>query len=79
MIHVISEINSRLHKSDWSTQKTDSRKEVAYAPDDQEVSIVKVTLHAWYTDTCEEEGATHGVRSLFSRLLHFSLWKNEFH
>lgn len=46
MIHVISEINSRLHKSDWSTQKTDSRKEVAYAPDDQEVSIVKVTLHA---------------------------------
>jgi hypothetical protein len=46
MTYVVSEINSRLHKSDRSTQKTDSREEVAYAPDDQEVSIVEVTLHA---------------------------------
>jgi hypothetical protein len=42
----ISEIVCRLHKSDRSTQKTDSRKKAAHASDDQEVSIVKVTLHA---------------------------------
>jgi hypothetical protein len=43
---LISKIACRLHKSDRLTQESDSRKKAAYAPDDQKVSIVKVTLHA---------------------------------
>jgi len=63
---LISKIACRLHKSDRLTQESDSRKKAAYAPDDQKVSIVKVTLHAWHADPCEEEGTTHGVSSLLN-------------
>ena len=65
MILLISQIVCRLHKSDRSTQKTDSRKKVAHASDEQEVPTVKVTFHAWHADTCEKKGATDGVSSLY--------------
>jgi hypothetical protein len=58
---LISKNVCRLYKSDRSTQKTYSREEAAYATDDQEVSFIKVTIHAWHADTCEEKGATHSV------------------
>jgi hypothetical protein len=75
---LISQIVCRLHKSDRSTQKTDSRKKVAHASDEQEVSTVKVTFHAWHADTCEKKGATDGVSSLYCFSVHICnavFWK----
>lgn len=75
---VISQIVYRLHKSDRSTQKNDSRKKVAHASHEQEVSNVKVTFHAWHADTCEKKGATDSVSSLSWFSVHICIavfWK----